>query len=148
MNKVKCPFIFFSLILICKVSFSQTNKTGDGSAVQKAMDTQLAAWNKGNIEGFMDYYWNNDSLKFVGSKGITYGWKKTLENYKKNYPDKDAMGVLTFVNSSMEQLSSVSFFVIGKWNIKKKDGSEVGGYYTLLWKKIKNKWMIVVDHTS
>lgn len=57
------------------------------------------------------------------------------------------MGILTFENNTIEQLSPIKIFVIGKWNLKRKDG-DVGGYYTLLWKKIMGKWVIVVDHTS
>ena len=111
------------------------------------MKKQEMAWNNFDLEGFMKHYWNNDSLMFIGSKGITYGWKQTLSNYKKSYPDKEAMGVLTFVNYNVEQLSPTSVYVIGHWQIKKKD-KEVGGHYTLLWRKIKGEWVIVSDHTS
>ncbi len=145
---MKKVIFLFSLIFLYSFSFSQINTTGDAKEIQKAMDSQVAAWNKGSIEGFMEYYWKSDSLKFVGSSGTTYGWKKTLENYKTKYPDKDAMGVLTFDNNTIEQLTPTSFFIIGKWKIKKKDNTEVGGVYTLVWKKKKGKWVITVDHTS
>ena len=116
-------------------------------AVAENMKKQEVAWNNFDIDGFMKYYWNNDSLKFIGSKGITYGWKNTLENYKKGYPDKKAMGFLTFTNITIEELSANSIYVIGKWNLKKED-KDVGGHYTLLWKKINGKWVIVCDHTD
>ena len=125
--------------------FSQSKN--DISEVSDIMKKQEAAWNKADIEGFMAYYWKSDSLKFIGSKGITYGWQKTLDNYKKNYPTPEAMGVLTFENNTIEQLSTAKIFVIGKWHLKRKEG-DVGGSYTLLWKKINGKWVIVVDHTS
>lgn len=127
--------------------FSFTQSKNDILEVKEAMQKQELAWNKANIEGFMAYYWKSDSLKFIGSKGITYGWQKTLDNYKKNYPNQDAMGVLTFENNTIEQLSPTKIFVIGKWALKRKNG-DVGGHYTLLWKKIDGKWVIVVDHTS
>ena len=57
--------------------------------VAENMKQQELAWNAFDIEGFMKYYWNNDSLKFIGSKGITYGWKNTLDNYKKGYPNQE-----------------------------------------------------------
>jgi hypothetical protein len=94
----------------------------------------------------MNSYWNNDSLKFIGSKGITYGWQKTLDNYIKGYPNKEAMGILTFTILEATQLSEISIYVIGKWELKKEKPS--GGHFTLLWKKINNKWVIVADHTS
>jgi ketosteroid isomerase-like protein len=135
----------FFLSFLTSFTFSQSKN--DVSAVQDAMKKQEIAWNKADIEGFMGYYWKSDSLKFIGSKGITYGWQKTLDNYKKSYPTPDAMGVLTFENNTIEQLSPTKIFVIGKWNLKRKEG-DVGGHYTLLWKKVNSKWVIVVDHTS
>jgi len=138
-------FLLTLFLSLARLAFCQDN-TGI-SEITGIMKKQELAWNKADIEGFMQYYWKSDSLKFIGSKGITYGWQKTLDNYKKNYPNQDAMGILTFENSTMEQLSPERVFVIGKWHLKKKD-SEVGGYYTLLWKKLKGKWVIVIDHTS
>jgi ketosteroid isomerase-like protein len=111
------------------------------------MQEQVVAWNRGDINGFMNAYWNNDSLSFVGQKGITYGWSKTYENYKKAYPDKTAMGELSFEIIKIEQLSKNSCFVIGKWQLKRQKDSP-GGFFTLLWKKLDKKWVIVVDHTS
>ncbi len=139
------PLFFLVFSLFSSLSFSQS-KT-DISEVKDIMKKQEAAWNKADIEGFMAYYWKSDSLKFIGTKGITYGWQKTLDNYKKNYPTPEAMGVLTFENNTLEQLSPTKIFVIGKWHLKRKEG-DVGGAYTLLWKKINGKWVIVVDHTS
>lgn len=115
--------------------------------IEKIMHEQQVAWNKGDLDGFMLSYWNNDSLKFIGKNGITYGWKSTLANYKKSYPDKATMGELTFTIISVEELSKTSCYVIGKWDLKREKG-DVGGYYTLLWKKIDGKWVIVIDHTS
>lgn len=140
--KVKI-ILFLSFLTSLALSQSKT----EVAEVTENMKKQEAAWNKADIEGFMAYYWNSDSLKFIGSKGITYGWQKTLDNYKKSYPNQDAMGVLTFENKTIEQLSPTKIFVIGKWALKRKDG-DVGGHYTLLWKKINGKWVIVVDHTS
>jgi len=139
------PLFLLVFCLFSTLGFSQSK--ADISEVSDIMKKQEAAWNKADIEGFMAYYWKSDSLKFIGSKGITYGWQKTLDNYKKSYPTADAMGVLTFENNTLEQLSPSKIFVIGKWHLKRKEG-DVGGSYTLLWKKINGKWVIVVDHTS
>ncbi len=136
----KWIFIFF--VTFSLYSFSQKNVT----IVRENMKTQEEAWNKGDVKGFMEYYWKSDSLKFIGSKGITYGWQKTLDNYIKNYPNKEAMGILTFTILEASQLSKTSIYVIGKWELKKEKPS--GGHFTLLWKKINNNWVIVSDHTS
>lgn len=118
----------------------------DKALVTKAMQLQQEAWNKGDVREFMAYYWNNDSLKFIGKKGITYGWQNTLDNYLKGYPDKTSMGQLTFTLLEVSRLSAESMYVIGKWELQKD--KPVGGHFTLLWKKIKGKWLIVCDHTS
>jgi ketosteroid isomerase-like protein len=110
------------------------------------MKVQEKFWNAGDLEGFMKYYWKSDSLKFVGKSGITYGWQKTLDNYRKSYPNKEAMGTLTFEINSAEMLSNNSVFIIGKWSLERE--KSIGGYFTLLWKKIKGEWLIVADHTS
>ena len=110
------------------------------------MLAQVLAWNKGDIRGFMEYYWQSDILKFIGSKGLTYGWQKTLDNYIKSYPNKEAMGVLKFTIIESSQLSKTDIYVIGKWELEKE--KPVSGHFTLLWKKINNKWVIVADHTS
>jgi ketosteroid isomerase-like protein len=115
--------------------------------IASLMTEQEKAWNKGDIDGFMVSYWHSDSLKFIGKKGITYGWKSTLENYKKSYPDKATMGTLKFTNLSIEPQSDTSCYVIGQWHLQ-REKDDVGGYYTLLWKKIDGKWVIVADHSS
>src|SRR5262245_44853394 len=143
MRKYMFPLLLMFLS-VCGLAQRQPEKIRQD--IRQAMHIQEEAWNRGDIPGFMDYYWNNDSLKFIGSRGITYGWQPTLNNYKKSYPDQTAMGVLTFDITTIEVLSDTAVFVIGKWHLKKE--KEAGGYYTLLWKKIAGKWVIVVDHTS
>ena len=110
------------------------------------MRIQELAWNNADIGGFMKYYWKSDSLKFIGSKGITYGWQKTYDNYVKGYPTQEAMGLLTFTIKEATQLSETSIYVIGQWELKKD--KPAGGYFTLLWKKTNGQWVIVADHTS
>jgi ketosteroid isomerase-like protein len=119
----------------------------DEKAVKKLLSEQDAAWNRGDLEGFMKGYWQSDSLMFIGKSGITYGWQKTLDNYKKGYPDTAAMGKLNFEYIEMKQLSENYFFVVGKWHLTRTVGN-LDGAFTLLLKKINNTWMIVKDHSS
>ena len=131
----------FSLFL-----YLHTTAQNDVGIVRAQMEVQQSSWNNGDIPGFMEYYWKSESLKFIGSEGITYGWQKTLDNYIKSYPDQAAMGMLTFDIKECTQLSPTSIYVIGSWHLEK--GKPSGGYFTLLWKKIQGKWVIVADHTS
>lgn len=143
----KACFLLALGFLICPGRSLAQRVSIDVSEVKKCMNLQQDAWNKGSIEAFMTYYWKSDSLKFIGHKGLTWGWQQTLDNYKKAYPTKDYMGQLTFEVLDAEQLSRHFVFVAGKWNVKTSD-KETGGYFTLLWKKIKGKWVIIADHTS
>ena len=115
--------------------------------VRKLLQEQTEAWNKGDIEAFMQTYWQSDSLLFVSKNGVTRGWKNTLENYKKNYPDAEAMGKLSFDLIEIKSLSPQNYFVVGKWMLEKSVG-DFSGYYTLLIRKIKGQWKIVADHSS
>jgi len=119
----------------------------DEQLIRNAMNEQLSAWNSGDIDRFMTTYWQSDSLKFIGKSGVTYGWQKTLDNYKKNYPDTAAMGKLDFTLIEVKRLSVLYYSVIGKWHLKRSIG-DIQGHFTLLFKKIKNKWVIVMDHSS
>lgn len=116
------------------------------AAIRAVLDKQVAEWNKGNIDGYMQGYWDNDSLVFIGRKGPKYGYNTTLENYKKAYPDAAAMGKLSFANLKFERLSNEYYYVMGGWSLQREDSP--GGYFTLLFRKINGKWVIVSDHTS
>lgn len=115
--------------------------------IQAVLDAQTSSWNKGNIEGFMKGYWESDSLVFIGKNGPKYGWQTTLANYKKSYPDKEAMGMLEFGILKIELIDETHAFVIGSWKLARKT-DEPKGFYTLLFRKIKGEWKIVADHSS
>ena len=137
------------IILILGLFFLQyaSAQTKAETAIRAILQRQQGDWNAGKIDAFMVGYWESEQLKFIGSKGLTYGWRQTLDNYHVRYPDRAAMGTLTFTLLSVEQLSKKSAFVVGKWQLARSIG-DVGGHFTLLWKKIKGKWVIVADHTS
>ena len=136
-------FLFLFIILTGNLLAQSKTET----TIRAIMAKQELAWNRGELVDFMEGYWKSDSLRIIGSKGLTYGWQKTLDNYKKGYPDLDAMGKLKFTIISVEQLSGKSAYVIGKWYLTRTIG-DLSGHYTLLWKKIQGKWVIVADHSS
>ena len=127
---------------------SQILSEKDRLEILQVLEKQSANWNEGNIEAYMNGYWKSDSLRFIGKNGITYGWKATLERYKKTYPDKEAMGFLKFEVFSLESLSPNKAFMIGKWGLERKGDKNIGGYFTLIWEKIRGVWLITTDHTS
>jgi len=138
---------FIVVVVTTFFSFKAIAQTNDELAIHSVMDEQIKAWNNGNIGAFMQTYWKSDSLLFVGSKGPTYGWQNTLDGYKKRYPDTATMGKLDFEILQIKFFSTEYSFVLGKWHLKRTIG-DAGGYFTLLFRKINDKWVIVVDHTS
>ena len=138
------------ILLLSCISFAILTlqaQTKDEQQIRQSLAIQNDAWNKGDLETFMSTYWNSDSLMFIGKSGITYGWTKTLENYKKGYPDTAAMGKLRFDLLEFRRLSPDYYFVVGKWFLTRSIGN-VGGHFTLLFRKIKGRWLIVADHSS
>ena len=134
------------LVLPCIVSFSFAQDK-DETAVRNVLAQQTKQWNNGNIPAYMDTYWKSDSLMFIGKSGITYGWQKLMDNYKRSYPDTVAMGKLGFDLLEVKRLSTNFFFVVGKWHLSRSIG-DIGGVFTLLFRKINYKWVIVSDHSS
>jgi len=139
---------FLVSVFITLIFFNAVSAQGkDEQTIRTLIEEQRQAWNAGDKEKFMQTYWQSDSLMFIGKSGITYGWQKTLDNYKKGYPDTAAMGKLDFELLEIKRLSVMYFLVVGKWHLTRSIG-DVGGHFTLLFKKVKNKWVIVADHSS
>jgi ketosteroid isomerase-like protein len=136
--------LFFSLL--CFTSFSQS--TQDQEDVKKILSEQQSLWNQGKIEAFMEYYQKSEDLKFIGKNGITKGWNATLERYLKSYPNREAMGQLTFQILEVDITDGKTAWVLGKWDLQRPKLGNLGGHFTLLMKKINGKWLVLRDHTS
>ena len=111
------------------------------------LDRQTSAWNRGDLEGFMKGYWESDSLMYIGKNGVTYGYQPTLENYVRNYGDTARMGRLRFDILHVKRLSRRYYHVVGRWSLRRSAG-DVGGHYTLLFRRTRGEWVIVSDHSS
>ena len=131
----------------CFVLFTFTAMAQQQQAILKVLETQRLSWNNGDIEEFMGTYWKSDSLVFVGQSGPKYGWQTTLDNYRKSYPDKAAMGILSFDIKDVRFITPNDAFVLGAWHLK-REKDQPQGYFTLLLKKINGEWKIVSDHSS
>jgi hypothetical protein len=131
-------FLYFydmkKLILICflLLALSFQLRAQDKQAILKVLETQRTAWNNGDIPQFMQSYWKSDSLMFVGKSGVTYGWQQTLEHYQKGYPDKAAMGVLSFNILKVDILDPTNAFVLGGWNLKREKDAPGGLLYLMV----------------
>lgn len=142
--------MFRHLLSICLIFISlshtqaQSSSTKDKEAIKAVMEAQEKAWSANDLEGFMQGYWKNDSLKFYGSSGLTYGWDKTLANYKKGYPTKDHSGTLNFKINDISKIKKNSYWVMGEYFLKRKVG-DANGIFMIIFKKIKGEWKIVAD---
>lgn len=142
---MKQHLLLLLILFASTSSFAQFNK--DEKEIRDLLNRQTLEWNRGNIDEFMSGYWKNDSLMFIGKSGVTYGYNNTLNNYKKNYSDSAQMGKLFFDILQVKKLAPNYYWVLGKWFLKRSVG-DIGGHYTLLFRKIAGRWMIVADHSS
>lgn len=130
------------------VSFFSTQAQTDkeSAAIRRVMDDQAAAWNRGDIPGFMSGYWKSDKLVFVGTT-VTRGWQPTLDHYKQSYDSRAKMGTLTFSDLEITMLAKDAAVVLGSWSLA-RDKDNPHGKFTLIFRKFKEGWRIVMDHTS
>jgi hypothetical protein len=137
--------VLFSIFLF-NTATAQTNSK-EVEEIKKLLDRQNQDWNRGDVEAFMVGYWDNDSLMFVGKSGVTYGYKNTLANYKRGYPDTASMGKLSFTYIDFKRISPEYYQLTGKYYLTRTIG-DASGHFTLLIRKINGKWVIVYDHSS
>jgi len=117
------------------------------AAIRAVLDAQAAAWNRGDVEGYMDGYDRSPNTEFVGGDSITRGWQEVLDRYKKKYDTREKMGTLTFTDLEINILSGDAALVLGRWRLKRAS-DEPHGTFTLLFRKTKAGWRIVHDHSS
>lgn len=125
----------------------ETSQASDESQIRAVLKTQAAAWNRGDIDAFMQYYWHSEKALFIGANGVTRGWQAVLDRYHRTYPDRTAMGHLTFSNIEVKQDCPHAAVVIGEYHLQhEKDNPS--GVFTLNFRKFAEGWRIIVDHTT
>lgn len=139
-----------SVLLLCLLTGPVLSQpiAADRRAILSVLKRQTEDWNAGRVEKFMNAYWASDSLTFVGKNGITYGYGPTLANYKKRYPDRESMGTLKFDILQLDFPSPNVAYVIGRWQLTRPKIGNANGHFTLLWRKVKKRWLIVSDHSG
>ena len=149
MKKAKQIVVLVIIGLACgfSIPLMAVDNSRDFEEIKKILAQQERDWNQGDIDAFMDAYWPSEDLQFGGANGITKGWQKTLENYKKGYPDQASMGKLTFGVKDITRHSRKVVSLTGSWELEREE-DRPGGHFLLIWRKIKGEWKIAVDHTS
>lgn len=123
------------------------SEAGEQAQIRTLLQTQTEAWNRGDIDAFMAGYWKSDETAFVGAGGITRGWQSVLERYKKSYPDRKAMGQLTFSALEIHLVCPDAAFAIGQFQLE-RENDKPAGIFTLNFRKFPEGWRIVADHTT
>ncbi len=126
---------------------TSTNYPKSDAAIRAVLEAQAAAWNRGDLEGYMDGYDRSPNTEFVSGDRINRGWQAVLDRYKKSYDTREKMSVLTFSELEINVLSKDAALVLGRWRLKRAN-DEPHGTFSLLFRKTKAGWRIVHDHTS
>lgn len=126
---------------------ASAERTGDREALTAILTAQQNAWNRGDVDAFLLGYWHSPELTFSGSSGVSRGWEGVLARYKKNYPDRAAMGQLDFSELEFRFLGPDAALVLGRWHLKRETG-DIGGVFSLVWQRFPEGWKIIHDHTS
>jgi ketosteroid isomerase-like protein len=143
-------FIFVATALAARMfstgASSADNREPDRRAIHQVLTSQQEAWNRGDVDAFLVGYWHSPDLTFSGGSGVSRGWDGVLARYKKNYPDRAAMGQLDFSELEFHFLGPDAALVLGKWHLQRE--KEIGGVFSLVWQRFPDGWRIVHDHTS
>lgn len=141
--------LVLALCAACATQQSSRLSTSEVANVKQVLANQAACWSNGDLECYMQGYWQSDSLLFIGSRGLTYGWQQTLANYKRSYPDPAAMGKLNFELKEMKTLSPETMLVVGKWHLEREAAKgDLQGHFSVIFQRFKDGWKIIADHSS
>lgn len=126
-----------------------TDAADPAPAIERVLTEQAAAWNRGDLEAFMDGYWRSPELVFTSGGNVQRGWRTTLERYLASYgTSPETMGRLTFSDLEIHPLGDGAAWALGRWGLEYDGGESPGGIFTLVFQEIDGRWLIVHDHTS
>ncbi|MCU1259904.1 MAG: L-asparaginase [Bryobacterales bacterium] len=140
----------FRIALLCIVlATPAAAQSGSELSIRKVLADQAAAWNRGDIEAFMQGYENSPETTFVG-KTVQHGWRQVLDNYRSRYATRAAMGRLDFSELSVKMLGTDYASVLGKFHLTRtaEGGGEASGLFSLIFRRAPGGWKIILDHTS
>ncbi|HVF66722.1 MAG TPA: nuclear transport factor 2 family protein [Pyrinomonadaceae bacterium] len=120
----------------------------NAAAVRAVLEEQAAAWNRGDVAGYMEGYAKEDATTFVSGDTITRGWQTVHDRYKSRYDTREKMGTLAFTELELKPLSEFYFTATGRWQLTLSDGTTPHGRFTLILRRTNAGWRIVHDHTS
>jgi ketosteroid isomerase-like protein len=144
---ILCVGFVFAILFRMSINARVPADESAEAQIRSVLDMQSAAWNRGDIDAFMEGYWKSPEIEFVGASGITRGWQAVLDRYRRNYPDAKAMGKLSFSNLEVHLLCPEAAFAIGNFQLE-REKDRPSGVFTLNFRKFKEGWRIIADHTT
>jgi len=140
---------FALLLLLVVPAAAQKASSAEDASVRAVLTKQAADWNRGDLDAFASGYKNSPDILFIGST-VRRGYSGMIASYRKNYPNKDAMGVLSFSNVEVHPLDARFATVLGNFHLERSaaGGGNADGYYSLVMEKTAAGWKIVLDHTT
>ena len=117
------------------------------AAVRAVIEAQAAAWNRGDVSGYMEGYAREDAITFISGGDFTRGWQTVHDRYKARYDTREKMGTLAFSELEFKPLSEFYMMATGRWQLTRAADTP-RGRFTLLFRRTNAGWRIVHDHTS
>ena len=147
------PVRVVAIVLAIAAGCASSGEGGGGSdpapAIRQVLDEQAAAWNRGDLETFMDGYWRSEELVFTSGGNVQRGWQTTLDRYRAAYgTSPETMGRLTFSDLEIHPLADGAAWALGRWALDDAGGQAMGGVFSLVFRRFDGRWLIVHDHTS
>ncbi|HMJ06640.1 MAG TPA: nuclear transport factor 2 family protein [Chthoniobacterales bacterium] len=139
--------LFYALVLLLGCASFSSAAPADGKEIRGVLQAQAEAWNRGDIDAYMNGYARNAATEFVGGDTLTRGWQTVRDRYKKKYDSRAKMGRLSFSEVKVRLLSPDAALVIGRWRLA-RSSDQPHGRFTLLFRKLPEGWRIVHDHSS
>jgi len=147
---MKCLLLLVVLVIFQMSNLANAQKPSDTKsidAIRAVLEAQRVAWNRGDVDGYMDGYDRSEATVFISGDSVRHGWQTVRDHYKKSYDTREKMGELTFSDLEFTMLSKDHVSVVGRWALKRSNDAP-HGRFTLIFKKTKQGWRIIHDHTS
>lgn len=147
MRALRLGLLLTALLVLASCAAALPAGDTEAAQIRAVLAGQAAAWNRGDIDGFMQGYWNSEQLRFASGDSVTYGWAAANKRYHAHYPDRATMGTLEFSDLDVELLAPDAAIVFGRWALQ-REHDRPHGLFTLVLRKTVDGWKISRDHTS
>ena len=147
----KLKLLYLTLLLMATTTIVSSFTMPKGDAVQevkRALEGQISAWNKGDLETAMTFYWNSPEMLWISKGGTEKGYKEVYDMFLQDFKDRSQMGVYSYEPLHIEQVSKEAVYFVFRWKIELDGKGLMGGVSSQLWKKLDGRWVVTSEHAS